>query len=51
MDTGLDLTAASREALLAVITQRQAVITELQRRLEVLEGKAKPGGSPPDARH
>ena len=60
MDTGLDLTTASREALLAliaqqqavitqqqaVITQQQAVITELQRRLEVLEGKAKPGGSP-----
>ena len=67
MDTGLDLTTASREALLAVIaqqqavitqqqavitqqqaviTQQQAVITELQRRLDVLEGKAKPGGSP-----
>ena len=46
MDTGLDLTTASREALLALIAQQQAVITELQRRLEVLEGKAKPGGSP-----
>ncbi len=60
MDTGLDLTTASREALLAfiaqqqavitqqqaVITQQQAVITQLQRRLEVLEGKAKPGRSP-----
>ena len=53
MDTGLDLTTASREALLAliaqqqaVIAQQQAVITELQRKLDVLEGKAKPGGSP-----
>ena len=60
MDTGLDLTTASREALLAliaqqqavitqqqaVIAQQQAVITQLRRRLEVLEGKAKPGGSP-----
>ena len=46
MDTGLDLTTASREALLALIAQQQAVITELQRRLDLLEGKAKPGGSP-----
>ena len=46
MDTGLDLTTASREALLAFIAQQQAVITQLQRRLQVLEGKAKPGGSP-----
>ena len=46
MDTGIDLTTASREALLAIIAQQQAVITQLQRRLELLEGKAKPGGSP-----
>ena len=46
MDTGLDLTTASREALLALIAQQQAVITQLQRKLDVLEGKAKPGGSP-----
>ena len=37
MDTSLDLTTAPREALLAVIDQ-------LQRRIETLEGEAKPGG-------
>ena len=51
MDTGLDLTTASREALLALIARQQAVIAQLQRRLgmlglDVLEGKAKPGGHP-----
>ena len=51
MDTSLDLTAAPREALLAVIAQQQntiaqqlAAIVQLQRRIETLEGKAKPGG-------
>ena len=51
MDTSLDLTAAPREALLAIIAQQQntiaqqqAVIARLQRRIETLEGKAKPGG-------
>ena len=58
MDTSLDLTAAPREVLLAIIAQRQAailelqatvttqqaVIVQLQRRIETLEGKAKPGG-------
>ena len=39
MDTVLDLTTASRETLLAVIAQ-------LQRQIDVLEGKAKPGESP-----
>ena len=45
MDTGLDLTTAPREALLAVIARQQAVIDQLQRRIETLEGEAKPGGS------
>ena len=44
MDTGLDLTSAPREALLAIIARQQAVIDQLQRRIEALEGKAKPGG-------
>ena len=44
MDTNLDLNTASREVLRAVIVQQQAVIAQLQRRIEVLEGKAKPGG-------
>ena len=47
MDTGLDLTTASRKALRVLIAQQQGVITQLQRRLDLLEGKAKPGGSPP----
>ena len=44
MDTSLDLTTAPREALLAVIARQQAVIDQLQRRIETLEGEAKPGG-------
>ena len=44
MDTNLDLNTASREVLLAAIAQQQAVIAQLQRRIEILEGKAKPGG-------
>ena len=51
MNTSLDLTAAPREALLAVIAhqqntiaQQQAAIVQLQRRIETLEGKAKPSG-------
>ena len=39
MDTGLDLPTANREALLDLIGR-------LQRQLDVLEAKAKPGGSP-----
>ena len=46
MDTGLDLTTASREALLALIAGQQTLIAKLQRRLDLLEGKAKPAGSP-----
>jgi hypothetical protein len=42
MDTKVDLSAASGEALLDIIDQQQAVIDQLQRRIEVLEGKAKP---------
>ena len=44
MDTSLDLTAAPRETLLAIIAQQQNTIAQLQRRVEALEGKAKPGG-------
>ena len=58
MDTGLDLNAAPREDLLAIIAQQQNTISQLQkviaqqrtaiarlqRRIETLEGKAKPGG-------
>ena len=58
MDTSLDLTAAPRKVLLAFIArqqafnlelqttvvEQQAVIIKLQRRIESLEGKAKPGG-------
>ena len=53
MDAELDLTAASREVLIAIIAQQQAVVLEqqavierLERRIETLEGKAKPGGPP-----
>ena len=44
MDTNPDLNAAPREALLAIISQQQNTIAQLQRRIETLEGKAKPGG-------
>ena len=58
VDAGLDLTRASRAVLLEVIARQQALIMELQntileqqavisrleRRIEALEGKAKPGG-------
>ena len=43
MDTSLDLTAAPRETLLAIIAQQQNTIAQLQRRIEALEGKAKSG--------
>ena len=53
MDAELDLTAASREVLIAIIAQQQAVVLEqqavierLERRIETLEGQAKPGGPP-----
>ena len=51
MDADIDLSAMPREDLLALIAQLQAVVQEqqtviaqLQRRIETLEGKAKPGG-------
>ena len=44
MDTNPDLNATPREALLAIISQQQNTIAQLQRRIETLEGKAKPGG-------
>ncbi len=51
MDTEIDLTTASRDVLIAIIVQQQAVIAELQvmivrleRRIAELEGQAKLGG-------
>ena len=44
LERELELTTASREVLLAVIAQQQAVIAKLQQRIETLEGKAQPGG-------
>ena len=51
MDASIDLNTASRDALIAIaarqqaaILEQQAVIAQLQRRIEALEGKAKPGG-------
>ena len=44
LERELDLTTASREVLLAVIARQQAVIDQLQQRIETLEGKAQPGG-------
>ena len=60
MDSELDLTTAGRQVLPAIIARQQAAILELQttiadqqaaidrlqRRIEALEGKAKPGGPP-----
>ena len=44
LERELDLSTASREVLLAIIARQQAVIDQLQRRIETLEGKAQPGG-------
>ena len=44
LERELDLSTASREVLLAIIARQQAVIDQLQRRIETLEGKAKAGG-------
>ena len=53
MDTEIDLTTASRDVLIAIIVQQQAVNAELQvmivrleRRVAEREGQAKPGGPP-----
>ncbi len=53
MDTEIDLTTASRDVLIAIIVQQQAVIAELQvmivrleRQVAELEGQAKSGGPP-----
>ena len=53
MDTEVDLTTASRDALIAIIAQLQATVLEqqrvierLERRIAELEGQAKPGGPP-----
>ena len=44
MDARIDLDAASRDELIALIVQQQAVIGRLERRIAQLEDKAKPGG-------
>ena len=51
METGIDLKTAGRDTLVSIIVRQQGVIREqqsvvaqLQRRIESLEGKAKPGG-------
>ena len=44
METGLDLTKASRETLLAVIAEQQGGITELRQRVEGLEAQLSKGG-------
>lgn len=47
METPPDLNSASRETLLAIITEQQAIIAELRRRVEYLE--ARPSGGGPSA--
>ena len=54
MDTELDLKLASRETLLALITEQQVVIAQLQRRIGALESRLNrrsslgmPGNKPP----
>ena len=54
METELDLKAASRETLLALITEQQVVIAQLQRRIGALESRLNrrsslgmPGNKPP----
>ena len=44
MDARIDLDAASRDELIALIVQQQAVIGRLERRIAQLEDNAKPGG-------
>ena len=44
MDARIDLEAASRDELIALIVQQQAVIGRLERRIAQLEDNAKPGG-------
>ena len=44
MDARIDLDAASRDELIALIVQQQAVIGRLERRIAQLEDEAKPGG-------
>ena len=53
MDTEIDLTTASRDVLIAIIVQQQAVIAELQvmmvrleRRIAELEGQANRAARP-----
>ncbi len=46
MDTEVDLRDASREELLGIIARQQALIAELQRRVEELEGRLTGGSRP-----
>ncbi len=46
MDSRLDLTTASREALLVTIVEQQATIAHLQQRVSALEARLNTGGSP-----
>jgi len=46
MDAVVDLTTASRETLLAVITGLRATIAQLQQRITALEARLKTSGSP-----
>lgn len=57
MDTELDLSTASREALLAMIAEQKVIITQLQQRIAVLEHRLNqrsspgmPGNKPPPDR-
>ena len=45
VQTELDLKAASRETLLALITEQQVVIAQLKRRIEPLESRLNRRGS------
>jgi transposase len=46
MDSEVDLTTASREALLAIIAEQQATITQLQQRIAALEARLNSRGTP-----
>ena len=46
MVTTVDLSTASRDVLIAIITQQQAAIAQLERRITELEGQARAGGPP-----
>ena len=45
MDREIDLKTADRDVLIAIIVRQQAIIERLEKRIDQLEGRAKPGGS------